>query len=131
MLERGLQIDANIVNKTIEMVMEQENPAEVLTTELLITAKGKPVRAKSVGQKNYLDTASKNVITFAIGPAGTGKSWLAVALAVNSMQKGEVDRIILTRPLVEAGERVGFLPGDVMAKVDPYFSPLNDAQFDM
>ena len=126
MLERGLQIDANIVNKTIEMVMEQENPAEVLTTELLITAKGKPVRAKSVGQKNYLDTASKNVITFAIGPAGTGKSWLAVALAVNSMQKGEVDRIILTRPLVEAGERVGFLPGDLMAKVDPYFRPLYD-----
>ncbi len=131
MLERGLQIDANIVNKTIEMVMEQENPAEVLTTELLITAKGKPVRAKSVGQKNYLDTASKNVITFAIGPAGTGKSWLAVALAVNSMQKGEVDRIILTRPLVEAGERVGFLPGDLMAKVDPYFRPLYDALFDM
>lgn len=131
MLERGLQIDANIVNKTIEMVMEQENPAEVLTTELLITAKGKPVRAKSVGQKNYLDTASKNVITFAIGPAGTGKSWLAVALAVNSMQKGEVDRIILTRPLVEAGERVCFLPGDLMAKVDPYFRPLYDALFDM
>ena len=71
------------------------------------------------------------MITFAIGPAGTGKSWLAVALAVNSMQKGEVDRIILTRPLVEAGERVGFLPGDLMAKVDPYFRPLYDALFDM
>jgi len=131
MLERGLQVDVNILNKTIEMVNAQENPAEVLTTELLITARGKPVRAKSVGQKNYLDIASRNIITFAIGPAGTGKSWLAVALAVNAMQKGEVDRIILTRPLVEAGERVGFLPGDLMAKVDPYFRPLYDALFDM
>ena len=98
---------------------------------MLITARGKPVRAKSSGQKNYLDIASKNIITFAIGPAGTGKSWLAVALAVSAMQKGEVDRIILTRPLVEAGERVGFLPGDLMAKVDPYFRPLYDALFDM
>ena len=131
MLERGLQVDVNILNKTIEMVNAQENPAEVLTTELLITARGKPVRAKSVGQKNYLDTASRNIITFATGPAGTGKSWLAVALAVNAMQKGEVDRIILTRPLVEAGERVGFLPGDLMAKVDPYFRPLYDALLDM
>ena len=131
MLERGLQVDVNILNKTIEMVNAQENPAEVLTTELLITARGKPVRAKSVGQKNYLDTAIRNIITFATGPAGTGKSWLAVALAVNAMQKGEVDRIILTRPLVEAGERVGFLPGDLMAKVDPYFRPLYDALFDM
>ncbi len=131
MLERGLQVDVNILNKTIEMVNAQENPAEVLTTELLITARGKPVRAKSAGQKNYLDIASRNIITFAIGPAGTGKSWLAVALAVNAMQKGEVDRIILTRPLVEAGERVGFLPGDLMAKVDPYFRPLYDALFDM
>ena len=84
-----------------------------------------------MGQKNYLDTASRNIITFAVGPAGTGKSWLAVALAVSAMQTGEVDRIILTRPLVEAGERVGFLPGDLMAKVDPYFRPLYDALFDM
>ena len=131
MLERGLPLDVNVLKKTIEMVREDENPSEILTTELLITARGKPVRAKSSGQKNYLDTASKNIITFAIGPAGTGKSWLAVALAVSAMQKGEVDRIILTRPLVEAGERVGFLPGDLMAKVDPYFRPLYDALFDM
>ena len=131
MLERGLPLDVNVLKKTIEMVREDENPSEILTTELLITARGKPVRAKSSGQKNYLDTASKNIITFAVGPAGTGKSWLAVALAVSAMQKGEVDRIILTRPLVEAGERVGFLPGDLMAKVDPYFRPLYDALFDM
>ena len=124
MLERGLTLDASILKKTIEMVKEDENPSEILTTELLINARGKPVRAKSLGQKNYLDTASRNIITFAVGPAGTGKSWLAVALAVSAMQTGEVDRIILTRPLVEAGERVGFLPGDLMAKVDPYFRPL-------
>ena len=131
MLERGLALDASILKKTIEMVKEDENPSEILTTELLINARGKPVRAKSLGQKNYLDTASRNIITFAVGPAGTGKSWLAVALAVSAMQTGEVDRIILTRPLVEAGERVGFLPGDLMAKVDPYFRPLYDALFDM
>ena len=131
MLERGLVLDASILKKTIEMVKEDENPSEILTTELLINARGKPVRAKSLGQKNYLDTASRNIITFAVGPAGTGKSWLAVALAVSAMQTGEVDRIILTRPLVEAGERVGFLPGDLMAKVDPYFRPLYDALFDM
>ena len=131
MLERGLTLDASILKKTIEMVKEDENPSEILTTELLINARGKPVRAKSLGQKNYLDTASRNIITFAVGPAGTGKSWLAVALAVSAMQAGEVDRIILTRPLVEAGERVGFLPGDLMAKVDPYFRPLYDALFDM
>ena len=131
MLERGLTLDASILKKTIEMVKEDENPSEILTTELLINARGKPVRAKSLGQKNYLDTAGRNIITFAVGPAGTGKSWLAVALAVSAMQTGEVDRIILTRPLVEAGERVGFLPGDLMAKVDPYFRPLYDALFDM
>ena len=131
MLERGLTLDASILKKTIEMVKEDENPSEILTTELLINARGKPVRAKSLGQKNYLDTASRNIITFAVGPAGTGKSWLAVALAVSAMQTGEVDRIILTRPLVEAGERVGFLPGDLMAKGDPYFRPLYDALFDM
>ncbi len=131
MLERGLTLDASILKKTIEMVKEDENPSEILTTELLINARGKPVRAKSLGQKNYLDIASRNIITFAVGPAGTGKSWLAVALAVSAMQTGEVDRIILTRPLVEAGERVGFLPGDLMAKVDPYFRPLYDALFDM
>ena len=87
MLERGLTLDTSILKKTIEMVKEDENPSEILTTELLITARGKPVRAKSSGQKNYLDTASKNIITFAVGPAGTGKSWLAVALAVSAMQR--------------------------------------------
>jgi phosphate starvation-inducible PhoH-like protein len=89
------------------------------------------VRPKSSGQKRYVDAIRDNVITFGIGPAGTGKSWLAVAMAVQSLQAKDVDRIILTRPAVEAGERLGFLPGDIMAKVDPYLRPLYDAMYDM
>ncbi|HEY6699034.1 MAG TPA: PhoH family protein, partial [Acidimicrobiales bacterium] len=85
----------------------------------------------SAGQKRYVDAIRDNVITFGIGPAGTGKSWLAVAMAVQALQAKEVDRIILTRPAVEAGERLGFLPGDLAAKIDPYLRPLYDALFDM
>jgi phosphate starvation-inducible PhoH-like protein len=103
----------------------------VLTTELLRAAKGKPVRPKTSGQKRYVDAIKDNVITFGIGPAGTGKSWLAVAMAVQALQAKQVNRIILTRPAVEAGERLGFLPGDLMAKVDPYMRPLFDALYDM
>ena len=98
-------------------------PAEVLTTEVLRPARGRPVRPKSSGQKKYVDAIRENVITFGVGPAGTGKSWLAVAMAVQALQSKEVDRIILTRPAVEAGERLGFLPGDLMAKVDPVPAP--------
>ena len=108
-----------------------ERPAEVLTTEVLRPARGRPVRPKSSGQKRYVDAIRENVITFGVGPAGTGKSWLAVAMAVQALQAKEVDRIILTRPAVEAGERLGFLPGDLMAKVDPYLRPLYDALHDM
>ena len=89
------------------------------------------MRPKSSGQKRYVDAVRDNVITFGLGPAGTGKSWLAVAMAVQALQAKEVDRIILTRPAVEAGERLGFLPGDLMAKVDPYLRPLWDALHDM
>jgi phosphate starvation-inducible PhoH-like protein len=89
------------------------------------------VRPKSSGQKRYVDAIQKNVITFGLGPAGTGKSWLAVAMAVQALQSKQVERIILTRPAVEAGERLGFLPGDLMAKVDPYLRPLYDALYDM
>ena len=92
---------------------------------------GRQVRPKSAGQKRYIDTIAENVITFGIGPAGTGKSWLAVAMAVKALQAKEVQRIILTRPAVEAGERLGFLPGDLMAKIDPYLRPLYDALYDM
>ncbi|MEZ5217638.1 MAG: PhoH family protein [Ilumatobacteraceae bacterium] len=89
------------------------------------------VRPKTAGQKRYVDAIRENVITFGLGPAGTGKSWLAVAMAVQALQSKQVQRIILTRPAVEAGERLGFLPGDLMAKIDPYLRPLFDALYDM
>ena len=103
----------------------------MLTAELLRTYRGGRVRPKTSGQKRYVDAIAENTITFGIGPAGTGKSWLAVAMAVQSLHAKEVERIVLTRPAVEAGERLGFLPGDLMAKVDPYLRPLYDALHDM
>jgi phosphate starvation-inducible protein PhoH and related proteins len=131
LLEQGHRLDDASVRRTIDMVRANERPSEVLTTELLRAAKGKSVRPKTSGQKRYVDAIAENVITFAIGPAGTGKSWLAVAMAVQALQAKQVNRIILTRPAVEAGERLGFLPGDLMAKVDPYMRPLFDALYDM
>ena len=98
---------------------------------LCITAKGKPIKAKTLGQKKYVEAIKKNVVTLGIGPAGTGKTYLAVAAAVAAFRAKEVNRIILTRPAVEAGERLGFLPGDLQSKVDPYLRPLYDALFDM
>jgi phosphate starvation-inducible PhoH-like protein len=131
LLQRGHPLDEASVERTIDMVRRDERPSEVLSHEVLRTARGRPVRPKSLGQKQYVDAIERNVITFGIGPAGTGKSWLAVACAVRALQAGEVERIILTRPAVEAGERLGFLPGDLMAKVDPYLRPLYDALYDM
>ena len=131
LLERGLSVDDRTLDRAIEMVRADESPSEVLGTEIMRTARGKPVRPRSVGQKHYVEAVRDSVVTFAIGPAGTGKSWLAVAMAVRALQGNLVDRIVLTRPLVEAGERVGFLPGDLMAKVDPYLRPLYDALFEM
>jgi phosphate starvation-inducible PhoH-like protein len=119
------------VLRSIDMVRADERPSEVLRTEVLRPSRGAAVRPKSAGQKRYVDAIGDNVITFGVGPAGTGKSWLAVAMAVRALQAKEVDRIILTRPAVEAGERLGFLPGDLMAKVDPYLRPLYDALHDM
>ena len=131
LLEKGHAIDATNVGRTIDMVRADERPSEVLTAEILRAAKGKPVRPKTSGQKRYVDAVRENVITFCIGPAGTGKSWLAVAMAIQALQAKQVNRIILARPAVEAGERLGFLPGDLMAKVDPYMRPLFDALYDM
>jgi phosphate starvation-inducible PhoH-like protein len=131
LVEQGHRLDAGTVRRSVAMVRADERPAEILTTEVLRSARGRPVRPKSSGQKRYVDAIRRNVITFGIGPAGTGKSWLAVAMAVHALQAKEVDRIILTRPAVEAGERLGFLPGDLMAKVDPYLRPLWDALHDM
>jgi len=130
-LEKGLSIDSLTLERAIDMVRADESPSEVLTTEILRTARNKPVRPRSAGQKRYVEAVTDSIVTFAIGPAGTGKSWLAVAMAIRAMKADLVDRIVLTRPLVEAGERVGFLPGDLMAKVDPYLRPLYDALFDM
>ena len=131
LLQKGLAVDERTLDRAIDMVRADEKPSEVLTTEILRTSRGKPVRARSAGQKRYVEAVAGGIITFAVGPAGTGKSWLAVAMAVRALQAGQVDRIVLTRPLVEAGERVGFLPGDLMAKVDPYLRPLFDALYDM
>src|SRR5699024_2470681 len=98
---------------------------------ICITAKGKPVKPKTLGQKKYVEAIRKNIVTLGAGPAGTGKTYLAVAMAVTAFRAKEVNRIILTRPAVEAGEKLGFLPGDLQQKVDPYLRPLYDALFDM
>src|SRR5690606_232850 len=131
LVQSGQILDAPLLARTIDMVRADERPSEVLTHEVLRAAKGRRVRPKTSGQKRYIDAIAENIITFGVGPAGTGKSWLAVAMAVQSLQAKQVDRIILTRPAVEAGERLGFLPGDLMAKVDPYLRPLYDALHDM
>lgn len=129
--QRGEGLEGNNLRRTIEMVKADERPSEIVTVELLRSHKGKAVRPKTAGQKRYAEAIANNVVTFGIGPAGTGKSYLAVALAIQALQKKAVSRIILTRPAVEAGERLGFLPGDLMAKVDPYLRPLYDALYDM
>ncbi|MBQ7897300.1 MAG: PhoH family protein [Clostridia bacterium] len=98
---------------------------------ICITPKGKPIKAKTVGQKNYVKAITDNTISFGVGPAGTGKTYLAVAMAVTALRKREVNRIILTRPAVEAGEKLGFLPGDLQTKIDPYLRPLYDALYEM
>src|SRR5437868_5467703 len=131
LLEQGHGLDAVNVGRTIDMVKANERPSEVLSAEVLRSARGRTVRPKTAGQKRYTDAIRDNVITFGIGPAGTGKSYLAVALAVQALQAKQVERIILCRPAVEAGERLGFLPGDLLAKVDPYLRPLYDAVYDM
>jgi phosphate starvation-inducible PhoH-like protein len=130
-VEGGIGLDADVVRRSIEMVSADERPSQVLTTDVVRLARGGAVRPKTAGQRNYIDAIASNIITFGIGPAGTGKSWLAVAMAAQALQKKQVERIVLTRPAVEAGERLGFLPGDLMAKVDPYLRPLYDALYDM
>ena len=133
LFKKGTAIDVRLVNYTIDMIREDmsNNIANMGDDVIILTSKGNPVRAKTVGQKNYVDDIRKNDVTICIGPAGTGKTYLAVALAVASFRRGEVSRIILTRPAVEAGESLGFLPGDLKDKVDPYLRPLYDALFDM
>ncbi len=130
---RGENISASNVRYIISLVKNgQEDKIKDLSGDVIcITAKGKPVKAKTIGQRNYMEAIRKNTITLGIGPAGTGKTYLAVAAAVAAFRAKQVNRIILTRPAVEAGERLGFLPGDLQSKVDPYLRPLYDALFEM
>ena len=130
---RGEQINEQNVRYVIGLVREgQEQKITELTKDVIcITAKGKPIKAKTLGQQQYMKAIEHNTITLGVGPAGTGKTYLAVAAAVAAFRAREVNRIILTRPAVEAGERLGFLPGDMQNKVDPYLRPLYDALFEM
>ncbi len=131
LLERGHPLDEVHVVRVMEMLSADLSPSAVLDAEVLRNARGRSVRPKTAGQRRYVDAIALNTITFGIGPAGTGKSYLAVAHAVQALQAKQVSRIILTRPAVEAGERLGFLPGDLMAKIDPYLRPLYDALYDL
>jgi phosphate starvation-inducible PhoH-like protein len=130
LLSRGHVLTTESVGRSIDMVRLDHRPSQVLD-DAILTTRTRSIRAKTVGQKRYIDAIRSNTITFGIGPAGTGKTYLAVAAAVHSLQSKEVQRIILTRPAVEAGERLGFLPGDIAAKVDPYLKPLYDALYEM
>ncbi|MFN8050544.1 MAG: PhoH family protein [Acidimicrobiales bacterium] len=130
-VEAGTKLDVDLLRRTIDMVASHELPSELLGTDVVRLARGGSVRPKTAGQRRYIDAIAENIITFGLGPAGTGKSWLAVAMATQALQRKQVERIVLTRPAVEAGERLGFLPGDLMAKVDPYLRPLYDAFYDM
>ncbi len=132
-LEKGEALTDQNVRYVISMVAEgtEDKLAALAGDCICITAKGKPLRPKTLGQKRYVDAIQNNTIVLGIGPAGTGKTYLAVAMAVRAFRKGDINRIILTRPAVEAGEKLGFLPGDLQNKVDPYLRPLYDALFDM
>ena len=128
----GQTLTPDAVRHSVGMVAgaDNESPAEVLTLDIL-SRRGKTIRPKTLNQKRYVDAIDANTIVFGIGPAGTGKTYLAMAKAVNALQTKQVNRIILTRPAVEAGERLGFLPGTLSEKIDPYLRPLYDALHDM
>jgi len=131
LVREGQSLDEDRVRRVIELVKsEVASPSEVFSDGVPV-ARGKIVRPKTLNQKRYLDAIRRNTVIFSIGPAGTGKTYLAMAVAVSGLQSGAVTRLILTRPAVEAGERLGFLPGDLAAKVDPYLRPLYDALYDM
>ena len=130
---KGEPIDARSVRYIINLVKDGKDDkiSEITRDVICISAKGKPIKAKTLGQKKYVDAIMSNTITLSIGPAGTGKTYLAVAAAVAAFRGKTANRIILTRPAVEAGERLGFLPGDLQSKVDPYLRPLYDALFEL
>ncbi len=132
LLANGAELSADAVQRAAAMLRRERGirPAEVLTLDIL-SSRGRTIRPKTLNQKRYVDAIDKHTIVFAIGPAGTGKTYLAMAKAVKALQAKEVNRIILTRPAVEAGERLGFLPGTLYEKIDPYLRPLYDALHDM
>ena len=129
--KRGNQIQEQNVDYAIAMTMEKNDDALLVIDDDLIchTVSGKPVKPKTLGQKQYVDAIRDNMIVFGLGPAGTGKTYLAMAMAITAFKNDEVERIILTRPAIEAGEKLGFLPGDLQSKVDPYLRPLYDALY--
>ncbi|HEU5035493.1 MAG TPA: PhoH family protein, partial [Nocardioides sp.] len=131
-IRTGQGVTSETVERVHSMLRAEttERPADVLSLNIL-SNRGRSIRPKTLNQKRYVDSIDKHTITFGIGPAGTGKTYLAIALAVAALHERQVGRIILTRPAVEAGERLGFLPGDLLAKVDPYMRPLFDALYDM
>lgn len=132
-VEKGESLTDQNINYVISLVEEDKDDQIFSLSDncICISAKGRPIRAKTIGQQEYVDAIDKNTIVFGVGPAGTGKTYLAVAMAVKAFRANQVNRIILTRPAVEAGESLGFLPGDLQNKVDPYLRPLYDALFDM
>jgi len=133
LINKGEPVSEQNVRYIISLVHEgNESKVSQLSEDVVcITAKGRPLKAKTLGQKNYIESIKNNTIVLGVGPAGTGKTYLAVAMAVRAFRAHEINRIILTRPAVEAGEKLGFLPGDLQNKVDPYLRPLYDALFDM
>ncbi len=129
----GETLSEQSVEYVISLVKEnsEESPASLSGDVICVTNRGKPIKAKTIGQKKYVETIKKNTVILGLGPAGTGKTFLAVAMAVEALRNKSASRIILTRPAVEAGERLGFLPGDLQSKIDPYLRPLYDALFEM
>ena len=131
LLEAGHSLTPESIDRSIEMLKRGDFCPVKVFSDVILTHRGKTIRPKTAGQKRYVDAIRQNTITFGIGPAGTGKTYLAMAMAVDALKRKEVGRIILTRPAVEAGEKLGYLPGNLFEKVDPYLRPLYDALFDM
>lgn len=131
--QRGNNINEQSVNYTLSLAMENKESSVVDIDKDVIchTINGKPIKPKTIGQKTYVDRIRKDMVTFGIGPAGTGKTYLAMAMAITAFKNNEVKRIIMTRPAIEAGEKLGFLPGDMQSKVDPYLRPLYDALYEI